>query len=160
STEEEEEDGATEVLDPQDVSSFVLLEIINIAILGLLLKPSVLDFDLLDLVDRLTPVEVDTKLSTEEEEEDGATEVLDPQDVSSFVLLEIINIAILGLLLKPSVLAELQAKDITIEKLKENIKHLNKTSTTNNVKKDIDEIETIKIELEHRVTKIIAEMSI
>ncbi|GKD94240.1 hypothetical protein Tco_1374077 [Tanacetum coccineum] len=51
---------------------------------------------------------------------------------------------------------ELQAKDITIEKLKANIKHLNKTSTTNSVKKDIDEIETINIELEHMVTKLIA----
>ncbi|GJZ23356.1 retrovirus-related pol polyprotein from transposon TNT 1-94 [Tanacetum coccineum] len=52
--------------------------------------------------------------------------------------------------------AELQAKDKTIKKLKANIKRLNKTSTTNNVKKDIDEIETINIELEHRVTKLIA----
>nr|GEU65106.1 hypothetical protein [Tanacetum cinerariifolium] len=46
--------------------------------------------------------------------------------------------------------AELQAKDTTIEKLKENIKRLNKTSIINSVKKDIDEIETISIELEHR----------
>ncbi|GJY15969.1 retrovirus-related pol polyprotein from transposon TNT 1-94 [Tanacetum coccineum] len=46
--------------------------------------------------------------------------------------------------------AELQAKDTTIEKLKANIKRLNKTSTTNSMKKDIDEIETINIELEHR----------
>ncbi|GJU71204.1 hypothetical protein Tco_1262609 [Tanacetum coccineum] len=53
--------------------------------------------------------------------------------------------------------AELQVKDTTIEKLKENIKRLNKTSTTNSVKKVIDEIETINIELEHRVTKLIAE---
>ncbi|GKB72681.1 hypothetical protein Tco_0934093 [Tanacetum coccineum] len=53
--------------------------------------------------------------------------------------------------------AELQAKDITIEKLKANIKRLNKTSTKNCVKKGIDEIETINIELEHRVTKLIAE---
>ncbi|GJV41644.1 hypothetical protein Tco_1420084 [Tanacetum coccineum] len=45
---------------------------------------------------------------------------------------------------------ELQAKDTTIEKLKANIKHFNKTSTLNSVKKDIDEIETINIELEHR----------
>ncbi|GKB18042.1 retrovirus-related pol polyprotein from transposon TNT 1-94, partial [Tanacetum coccineum] len=52
--------------------------------------------------------------------------------------------------------AELQAKDTTIEKLKANIKRLNKTSTTNSVKKDIDEIETINIELEHRVAKLIA----
>nr|GEV48084.1 retrovirus-related Pol polyprotein from transposon TNT 1-94 [Tanacetum cinerariifolium] len=37
-----------------------------------------------------------------------------------------------------------------------NVQRLNKTSTTNSVKKDIDEIETIDIELEHRVTKLIA----
>ncbi|GKC51152.1 hypothetical protein Tco_1073897 [Tanacetum coccineum] len=53
--------------------------------------------------------------------------------------------------------AKLQAKDITIEKLKANIKRLNKTSNTNSVKKDIDEIETINKELEHRVAKLIAE---
>ncbi|GJR73995.1 hypothetical protein Tco_0086360, partial [Tanacetum coccineum] len=53
--------------------------------------------------------------------------------------------------------AELQAKDTIIEKLKANIKRLNKTSTINIVKKDIDEIETISIELGHRVTKLIAE---
>nr|GEW82944.1 uncharacterized mitochondrial protein AtMg00810-like [Tanacetum cinerariifolium] len=52
--------------------------------------------------------------------------------------------------------AELQAKDITIKKLKENIKRLNKTSTTNSVKWDLDEIETINIDLEHRVEKLIA----
>ncbi|GJV44457.1 hypothetical protein Tco_1428993 [Tanacetum coccineum] len=52
--------------------------------------------------------------------------------------------------------AELQAKDTTIKKLKENIKRLNKTSTTNSVKKDIDEFKTINIELEHRVAKLIA----
>ncbi|GJX76957.1 hypothetical protein Tco_0323768 [Tanacetum coccineum] len=46
--------------------------------------------------------------------------------------------------------AELQEKDTTIEKLKANIKRLNKTSTTHSMKKDIDEIETINIELEHR----------
>ncbi|GJX32980.1 hypothetical protein Tco_0242835 [Tanacetum coccineum] len=53
--------------------------------------------------------------------------------------------------------AELQAKDTTIKKLKKNIKRLNKASTTDNVKKDIDEIETINIELQHRVTKLIVE---
>ncbi|GKD93142.1 hypothetical protein Tco_1372979, partial [Tanacetum coccineum] len=53
--------------------------------------------------------------------------------------------------------AELQAKDTKIEKLKANIKRLNQTSTTNSVKKDIDKIETINIELEHRVAKLIAE---
>ncbi|GJY34009.1 hypothetical protein Tco_0418478, partial [Tanacetum coccineum] len=52
---------------------------------------------------------------------------------------------------------ELQEKDITIEKLNAKIKCLNNTSTTNSVKKDIDEIETINIELEHRVAKLLAE---
>nr|GEU45809.1 hypothetical protein [Tanacetum cinerariifolium] len=47
--------------------------------------------------------------------------------------------------------AELQAKDTAIKKLKINIKSLNKISTTINMKKDIDEIETINIEMEHRV---------
>ncbi|GJY31103.1 hypothetical protein Tco_0414598, partial [Tanacetum coccineum] len=53
--------------------------------------------------------------------------------------------------------AELQAKYTTIKKLKANIKRLNKTSTTNSVRKDIDEIDTINIELEHRVAKLITE---
>ncbi|GKC27546.1 hypothetical protein Tco_1034840 [Tanacetum coccineum] len=55
--------------------------------------------------------------------------------------------------------AELQAKDTTIEKLKSNIKCLNKTSTTNSVKKDIDEIETINIELEHRKSVEITDLN-
>ncbi|GJR82068.1 retrovirus-related pol polyprotein from transposon TNT 1-94 [Tanacetum coccineum] len=53
--------------------------------------------------------------------------------------------------------AELQAKDMTIKKLKSHIKRVNETSTSESVKKDFDEIETINIELEHRVTKLIAE---
>ncbi|GKB80298.1 hypothetical protein Tco_0947193 [Tanacetum coccineum] len=53
--------------------------------------------------------------------------------------------------------AELQAKDTTIKKLKAQIKRVNETSTTKSVKEDLDEIKTINIELEHRVTKLIAE---
>ncbi|GKA22831.1 hypothetical protein Tco_0708793 [Tanacetum coccineum] len=53
--------------------------------------------------------------------------------------------------------AELQAKDTTIKKLKAHIKRVNETSTSESVKKDFDEIETINIELEHRVTRLIAE---
>ncbi|GJW03890.1 integrase, catalytic region, zinc finger, CCHC-type containing protein [Tanacetum coccineum] len=49
--------------------------------------------------------------------------------------------------------AELQAKDTTIEKLKANIKRLNKTSTKNSVNKGIDEMETINIELEHKIVE-------
>ncbi|GJT41833.1 hypothetical protein Tco_0941698 [Tanacetum coccineum] len=52
--------------------------------------------------------------------------------------------------------AELQAKDTTIKKLKVQIKRVNETSTSKSVKKDFDKIETINIELEHRMTRLIA----
>ncbi|GJX98511.1 retrovirus-related pol polyprotein from transposon TNT 1-94 [Tanacetum coccineum] len=52
--------------------------------------------------------------------------------------------------------AGFQAKDTTIKKLKAHIKRINETSTSESVKKDFDEIETINIELEHRVTRLIA----
>ncbi|GKA86074.1 hypothetical protein Tco_0807785 [Tanacetum coccineum] len=46
--------------------------------------------------------------------------------------------------------AELQAKDMTIKKLKAHLKRANETSTSESVKKDFDEIQTINIKLEHR----------
>ncbi|GKC29301.1 retrovirus-related pol polyprotein from transposon TNT 1-94, partial [Tanacetum coccineum] len=46
--------------------------------------------------------------------------------------------------------AELQEKDTTIKKLKAQIKRVNETFTSESVKKDLDEIKTINIELEHR----------
>ncbi|GJS03876.1 hypothetical protein Tco_0320384 [Tanacetum coccineum] len=46
--------------------------------------------------------------------------------------------------------AELQAKYMTIKKLKAHIKRIDETSNNESVKKDLDEIETINIELEHR----------
>nr|GEW03333.1 hypothetical protein [Tanacetum cinerariifolium] len=52
--------------------------------------------------------------------------------------------------------SEFQAKDTTIKKLKAHIKRINETSTSESVKKDFDEIKTINIELEHRVTRLIA----
>ncbi|GJQ96683.1 hypothetical protein Tco_0007822 [Tanacetum coccineum] len=53
--------------------------------------------------------------------------------------------------------SELQAKETIITKLKAHIKRVNATYTSESVKKDFDEIKTINIELEHRVTKLIAE---
>nr|GEX03071.1 hypothetical protein [Tanacetum cinerariifolium] len=52
--------------------------------------------------------------------------------------------------------AELQAKDMTIKKLKAHIKRINETSISESMKKDFDENETINIELENRVTRLIA----
>ncbi|GKA47906.1 integrase, catalytic region, zinc finger, CCHC-type containing protein [Tanacetum coccineum] len=53
--------------------------------------------------------------------------------------------------------AQSQEKDTVIRKLKERIKSLSGNMNEDKVKKDIEEIETINIELEHRVSKLIAE---
>ncbi|GJZ45530.1 hypothetical protein Tco_0593126, partial [Tanacetum coccineum] len=53
--------------------------------------------------------------------------------------------------------AQSQEKDTVIKKLKERIKSLSKNMNEDKVKKDIEEIETINIELDHRVSKLIAE---
>ncbi|GKE22803.1 hypothetical protein Tco_1434315, partial [Tanacetum coccineum] len=50
--------------------------------------------------------------------------------------------------------AQSQEKDTVIRKLKERIKSLSGKDSVENVKKDIDEIETINIELEHRMFKL------
>nr|GEW01440.1 integrase, catalytic region, zinc finger, CCHC-type, peptidase aspartic, catalytic [Tanacetum cinerariifolium] len=52
--------------------------------------------------------------------------------------------------------AQSQEKDMVIRKVKERIKSLTGIMTEDKVKMDIEEIETINIELDHRVSKIIA----
>ncbi|GJV58811.1 retrovirus-related pol polyprotein from transposon TNT 1-94 [Tanacetum coccineum] len=53
--------------------------------------------------------------------------------------------------------AQQQAKDTTICKLKEHIKSMRENTKEGNVKQEMDEIETINIELEHSVTKLLYE---
>ncbi|GJS86930.1 hypothetical protein Tco_0769566 [Tanacetum coccineum] len=53
--------------------------------------------------------------------------------------------------------AQSQEKDTVIKKLKERIKSLSGKQNEDKIKKDLEEIETINIELDHRVTKLIAE---
>ncbi|GKF61397.1 hypothetical protein Tco_0181451 [Tanacetum coccineum] len=50
-----------------------------------------------------------------------------------------------------------QEKDTVIRKLKDRIKLLSGKDNVENVKKDIDEIETINIELEHSVAQLLFE---
>ncbi|GKE30617.1 hypothetical protein Tco_1446001 [Tanacetum coccineum] len=50
-----------------------------------------------------------------------------------------------------------QEKDTIIRKLKDRIKSLSKKDSVEKVKKDIDEIETINIELEHSMAKLLSE---
>ncbi|GKD89712.1 retrovirus-related pol polyprotein from transposon TNT 1-94, partial [Tanacetum coccineum] len=52
--------------------------------------------------------------------------------------------------------AQSQAKDTVIKKLKERITFLSEKDNVEKVKKDIDEIETINIELEHSVAKLLS----
>nr|GEV87163.1 Gag-Pol polyprotein [Tanacetum cinerariifolium] len=52
--------------------------------------------------------------------------------------------------------AQSQEKDMVIRKLKESIKFLSGNENVENVKKDIDELETINVELEHSVAKLIS----
>ncbi|GJR42935.1 hypothetical protein Tco_1311038 [Tanacetum coccineum] len=53
--------------------------------------------------------------------------------------------------------AQSQKKDTVIRKLKDKIKSLSGKDGVENVKKDIDEIKTINIELEHSVAKLLSE---
>ncbi|GKA01156.1 hypothetical protein Tco_0673821 [Tanacetum coccineum] len=53
--------------------------------------------------------------------------------------------------------AQSQEKDTVIKKLKERIKSLCGKMNEDKIKKDLEEIETINIELDHRVSKLIAE---
>ncbi|GJY31011.1 retrovirus-related pol polyprotein from transposon TNT 1-94 [Tanacetum coccineum] len=53
--------------------------------------------------------------------------------------------------------AQSQEKDMVIKKLKERIKSLSGNMNEDKIKKDIEEIETINIELDHRVSKLITE---
>ncbi|GJU22654.1 retrovirus-related pol polyprotein from transposon TNT 1-94 [Tanacetum coccineum] len=50
-----------------------------------------------------------------------------------------------------------QEKDMVIKKLKERIKYVSGKMNEEKIKKDLEEIETINIELVHRVSKLIAE---
>ncbi|GKB12176.1 hypothetical protein Tco_0846099 [Tanacetum coccineum] len=53
--------------------------------------------------------------------------------------------------------AQLQAKDTTIRKFKEHIKSKQENDKEEKVKQEMDEIETINIELEHSVAKLLSE---
>ncbi|GKA97264.1 hypothetical protein Tco_0825158 [Tanacetum coccineum] len=56
--------------------------------------------------------------------------------------------------------AQLQAKDTTICKLKEHIKSMKENDKEEKVKHEMDEIETINIEIEHSVIKLLSKMII
>nr|GEX32970.1 hypothetical protein [Tanacetum cinerariifolium] len=89
-------------------------------------------------------LEVDTQLNQEIFQRDNS---FSQQSVPSFDQLFVIN----------EVNAQSQEKDMVIKKLKERIKSLSGNMKEDKIKKELEEIETINIELDHRVTKLIAE---
>nr|GEX26695.1 retrovirus-related Pol polyprotein from transposon TNT 1-94 [Tanacetum cinerariifolium] len=89
-------------------------------------------------------LEVDTQLNQEIFQKDN---LFSQQSVPSFDQLFEIN----------ELNAQSQEKDMIIKKLKERIKSLSGNMKEEKIKKELKEIETINIELDHRVTKLIAE---
>ncbi|GJZ07140.1 retrovirus-related pol polyprotein from transposon TNT 1-94 [Tanacetum coccineum] len=89
-------------------------------------------------------LEVDTQLNQEIFQRDNS---VSNQSAPSFDQLFELNE------LKP----QSQEKDTVIKKLKKRIKSLSRKMNQDKIKKDLDEIETINIELDHRVSKLIAE---
>nr|GFB43547.1 hypothetical protein [Tanacetum cinerariifolium] len=53
--------------------------------------------------------------------------------------------------------AQAQAKNKVILKLKEKLHSLNGDVNKRNVKREVEEIETLNIELDHKVTRLVAE---
>ncbi|GJT47254.1 retrovirus-related pol polyprotein from transposon TNT 1-94, partial [Tanacetum coccineum] len=89
-------------------------------------------------------LEVDTQLNQEIFQKDNS---VSNQSAPSFNQLFELN----------ELKAQSQEKDTVIKKLKERIKSLSGKMNEDKIKKDLEEIETINIELDHRVTKLIAE---
>ncbi|GJR95807.1 putative reverse transcriptase domain-containing protein [Tanacetum coccineum] len=91
------------------------------------------------------------------------TAIIKPHDLMPMTLIVIeLNSAKIALMVNLSrngldALTESQEKDTVIVKLKEQIKSLKGNVDDSKVKIDMDEIETLNIELEHRVTKLVAE---
>nr|GEY96128.1 hypothetical protein [Tanacetum cinerariifolium] len=88
-------------------------------------------------------LEVDTQLNQEIFQRDNS---FSQQSALTFVKLYEIN----------ELNAQSQEKDIVIKKLKERIKSLSGNMKEDKIKKELEKIETINIELDHRVTKLIA----
>ncbi|GJV75081.1 retrovirus-related pol polyprotein from transposon TNT 1-94 [Tanacetum coccineum] len=89
-------------------------------------------------------LEVDTQLKQEIFQRENS---VSNQSVSSFNQLFELN----------ELKAQSQEKDAVIKKLKEIIKSLSGKMDKDKIKHDLEEIKTINIELDHRVTKLIAE---
>ncbi|GJY82771.1 retrovirus-related pol polyprotein from transposon TNT 1-94 [Tanacetum coccineum] len=132
----------TEVEVPKELSK---VSMVNTSLKKL--KHHVAGFDVV-VKERTTPTaiteEVDTQLNQEIFQRDNS---VSNQSAPSFDQLFELN----------ELKAQSQEKDTVIKKLKERIKSLSGKMNEDKIKKDLEEIETINIELDHRVSKLIAE---
>ncbi|GKE89133.1 hypothetical protein Tco_1566608 [Tanacetum coccineum] len=120
-----------------DENERLLEQVMNKDIVNLLVNPSVEN-------DSVNVHEFDTQLKQEIFQRENS---VSNQSVPSFDQLFELN----------KLKAQSQEKDMLIKKLKERIKSLSRNMDKDKIKQDLKEIETINIELDHRVTKLITE---
>ncbi|GJV17082.1 hypothetical protein Tco_1362405 [Tanacetum coccineum] len=78
--------------------------------------------------------------------------LVDPPKLGSKELPKVSMVLRVGEIKHPSLLLNPKSKDTVIKKLKERIKSLSRKLNEDKIKKDLEEIETINIELDHRVS--------
>ncbi|GJR10170.1 retrovirus-related pol polyprotein from transposon TNT 1-94 [Tanacetum coccineum] len=123
----------------------LLEQVMNKDIVNLLVNPSVKN-DSVNVHDCQKCLKLETELQTDFEIFQRENSVSN-QSVPSFDQLFELN----------ELKDQSQEKDTVIKKLKERIKSLSGKMDKDKIKQDFEEIETINIELDHRVTKLIAE---
>ncbi|GJU78425.1 hypothetical protein Tco_1275495 [Tanacetum coccineum] len=110
-------------------------------------------------VSSLNNDEIDFRISFDESDDEDCTNSMNSSDPNPSCRPTIVEVP--NKLPKVSMLNELKAQSnkakTVIKKLKERIKSLIGNLNEDKVKKDIEEIEMINIELDHRVSKLIAE---
>ncbi|GKC81268.1 hypothetical protein Tco_1136985 [Tanacetum coccineum] len=127
----------------------LLEQVMSKDIVNLLVNPSV-ENDYVNVHECQKCLKLETELQTDfvkRETYDKLENYVSNQSVSSFDQLFELN----------ELKAQSQEKDTVIKKLKERIKSLSEKMDKNKIKQDLKEIETINIELDHKVTKLIAE---
>ncbi|GKB48948.1 retrovirus-related pol polyprotein from transposon TNT 1-94 [Tanacetum coccineum] len=100
--------------------------------------------EVIQLLKNCISLEVDTQLNQEIFQRDNSVSNQSAPDFDQYFELNELK-------------AQSQEKDTIIRKLKERIKSLSGNMNKDKVKKDIKEIETINIKLDHRVSKLISE---
>nr|GEV40708.1 integrase, catalytic region, zinc finger, CCHC-type, peptidase aspartic, catalytic [Tanacetum cinerariifolium] len=121
------------------------------------LKPKLYDGCVIEKSDAIVvPDTEETLMLVEESRSKMIEKQNDPQMIDKKVITKPINYAILNQLSTDFETRFVQANDTVILKLKEKLNSLNGDDKGRNVKRDVEDIETLIIELDHKVTKLAA----